>query len=85
MKLLTHTAVGMFFGAVFYYLLNLDYWFYFVVGFSAFIPVGGYLYDTISFANAISTINPIDDSKHFNNLIQEKKVLKRLFSFAVEA
>jgi len=50
MKLLTHTAVGMFFGAVFYYLLNLGYWFYFVVGFSAFIPVGGYLYDTISFA-----------------------------------
>jgi len=41
MKLLTHTAVGMFFGAVFYYLLNLGYWFYFVVGFSAFIPVGG--------------------------------------------
>jgi len=38
MKLLTHTAVGMFSGAIFYYLLNLDVGFILLAGFAAFLP-----------------------------------------------
>ena len=38
MKLLTHTAVGMFSSTVFYFLLNLDIGFILLAGFAAFLP-----------------------------------------------
>jgi membrane-bound metal-dependent hydrolase YbcI (DUF457 family) len=38
MRLLTHTAFGLFLGTVFYYLFNLDVGFILLTGFAAFLP-----------------------------------------------
>ncbi|MGB9713886.1 MAG: metal-dependent hydrolase [Candidatus Bathyarchaeales archaeon] len=38
MKLLTHTAFGLFLGTLFYYFLDLDFGFVFLTGFAAFLP-----------------------------------------------
>jgi len=38
MKLLTHTAFGLFLGTLFYYFLNLDFGFVLLSGFAAFLP-----------------------------------------------
>jgi len=38
MKLLTHTAFGLFLGTLFYYFLDFDFSFIFLTGFAAFLP-----------------------------------------------